>query len=107
MKASDLHRKSDTLIIKDFHKRAYLTSRRPGDRRNELDLPPRRLGDRGNELDLPPQRSGDRRNELDLAPRQPLNRKQMPRLPLPPLFTIRNESQTMPPQEWALPRAGT
>ena len=24
MKASDLHRKSDTLIIKDSHKRAYL-----------------------------------------------------------------------------------
>ena len=107
MKAFNLHRKSDTLIIKDFHKRAYLVSRRLGDRRNELDLPPRRLGDWENEQDLAPRRPGDQGNELDMAPRQPLNRKQMPRLPLPPLFTIRNESQTMPPREWALPRAGT
>ena len=107
MKAFNLHRKSDTLIIKDSHKRAYLAPRRLGDWGNELDLPPRRSEDRRNELDLPPRRPGDRGNELDLAPRQPLNRKQMPRLPLPPLFTIRNESQTMPPREWARPRAGT
>ena len=86
MKAFNLHRKSDTFIIKDSHKRAYLVPRRLGDWENELDLAPRRLGDRENELDLPPPRPGDRENELDMATRRPLNRKQKPRLPLPPLF---------------------